>query len=540
MKLLFLLLSLPSILSAPSPIKVDPETNHFVDSYGRQRFFHGVNAVYKEEPYHPSTGEWNAEESMNSQDAKQLADWGFNVVRLGVLWSGLEPTQGTFNITYLDEIQKIVNTLKSENIYTILDMHQDVLSRAFCGNGIPLWAANIASNESKAFPLPVKMPYEVVDNGTPGTDGAPKIEDCLSKDFITYYFSGSVSKAFQSLYDNKYGLLDQFVKFWEVVVERFEEENYVLGYEIINEPWAGDIYSDPRRIFNAESSLLEPFYKRVHEAIRRIDDEKIVFYEPLTYDVWPVGFDSIPVGGDEYTDRSAMSYHIYCPLAGGSTTPLELKLACQVIDWDFFHQRVHDIKRIGGGGMMTEWGSLSNTNLDLAELNHILRLADDHLVSQVYWQYKDYHDITCTGDAGISLYPGGEIQDDKVKILARTYAEVVAGNTVTMKFHEKISRFNLVYEPNVKTSYIVEDVEEGAEEGEFAERTSVIRIDREHWYRRGVIVDVDWGEGPEGEVECSDDGRKVRLIHAEDVVEGQEISATVKPCYHLLHAMCTC
>lgn len=47
MKLLFLLLSLPSILSAPSPIKVDPETNHFVDSYGRQRFFHGVNAVYK-------------------------------------------------------------------------------------------------------------------------------------------------------------------------------------------------------------------------------------------------------------------------------------------------------------------------------------------------------------------------------------------------------------------------------------------------------------------------------------------------------------
>lgn len=156
-------------------------------------------------------------------------------------------------MTYLDEIQKIVNTLKSENIYTILDMHQDVLSRAFCGNGIPLWAADIASNESKAFPLPVKMPYEVVDNGTPGTDGAPKIEDCLSKDFITYYFSGSVSKAFQSLYDNKYGLLDQFVKFWEVVVERFEGENYVLGYEIINEPWAGDIYSDPRRIFNAES-----------------------------------------------------------------------------------------------------------------------------------------------------------------------------------------------------------------------------------------------------------------------------------------------
>ena len=227
------------------------------------------------------------------------------------------------------------------------------------------------------------MPYLIIDGGTPGTEGVPDMEECKGRDFITYYFSGSVSKAFQSLYDNRGGLLDGFVGFWEEVVRRFEGENYVLGYEvrrtaiflghtqlcthhtpqspqpssqIINEPWAGDIYSDPRRIFNAESKLLEPFYKRVHEAIRKIDDEKIVFYEPLTYDVWPVGFDTIPVGGEEYADRSAMSYHIYCPLAGGNTTPLELKLACQAIDWDFFHQRVHDIKRIGGGGMMTEWG----------------------------------------------------------------------------------------------------------------------------------------------------------------------------------------
>ena len=85
---------------------------------------------------------------------------------------------------------------------------------------------------------------------------------------------------------------------------------------------------------------------------------------------------------------------------------------------------------------MTEWGSLSNTGLDLAEMNHVLRLADDYLQSHIYWQYKDYHDITCTGDGGISLYPEGEIQDDKVKILARTYAEAVAGQTKKMKFHE--------------------------------------------------------------------------------------------------------
>mmetsp|Transcript_15781 Transcript_15781/g.32199 ORF Transcript_15781/g.32199 Transcript_15781/m.32199 type:complete len:176 (+) Transcript_15781:1348-1875(+) len=175
---------------------------------------------------------------------------------------------------------------------------------------------------------------------------------------------------------------------------------------------------------------------------------------------------------------------------------------------------------------MTEWGSLSNTGLDLAEMNHVLRLADDYLQSHIYWQYKDYHDITCTGDGGISLYPEGEIQDDKVKILARTYAEAVAGQTKKMKFHEKINWFFLNYVPSAS-----EDDEA---------RTTVVRVDREHWYTRGVEVDVDWGEGrEEGKVECSEDGREIRISH-EDATGDDEIKVKITPCRKLIKHMCTC
>ena len=223
--------------SLDTNILIDPSNNNFVDGLNRERFFRGLNAVYKKHPYHPSTSAtWDARETMNAQDARQIADWGFNVVRLGVLWAGLEPVQGTYNHTYLDEIETIVDTLSEEGIFTIIDMHQDLLSRRFCGNGIPDWAAKLAAQGSLTFPLPSHLPM-VLDKS-----GWPRMQDCLENDFVTYYFSSSVSRAFESLYGNRFGLLDSFKKFWMLTADRFKGKDHVLGYEIINEPWAGNIY----------------------------------------------------------------------------------------------------------------------------------------------------------------------------------------------------------------------------------------------------------------------------------------------------------
>ena len=83
---------------------------------------------------------------MNEIDAVLLSNWGFNVVRLGVMWSGLEPEENYYNTTYITEIKKIVKALGNEGVYTIIDMHQDVFSRDFCGNGFPNWSSIVALN----------------------------------------------------------------------------------------------------------------------------------------------------------------------------------------------------------------------------------------------------------------------------------------------------------------------------------------------------------------------------------------------------------
>ena len=39
-----------------NPLHINPETRFLVDSHGRTTMLHGVNAIYKVDPYIPSTG----------------------------------------------------------------------------------------------------------------------------------------------------------------------------------------------------------------------------------------------------------------------------------------------------------------------------------------------------------------------------------------------------------------------------------------------------------------------------------------------------
>ena len=47
--------------------------------------------------------------------------------RLGAMWTGVEPEEGYINQTYVNILKEIVKSYGDEGIYTILDMHQDVL-----------------------------------------------------------------------------------------------------------------------------------------------------------------------------------------------------------------------------------------------------------------------------------------------------------------------------------------------------------------------------------------------------------------------------
>jgi endoglycosylceramidase len=64
---------------------------------GRSKIFHGVNIVYKVSPYIPSSDKFDPELSLTDDELDNLVKWGFNFVRLGVMWEAVERSHGTFN-----------------------------------------------------------------------------------------------------------------------------------------------------------------------------------------------------------------------------------------------------------------------------------------------------------------------------------------------------------------------------------------------------------------------------------------------------------
>jgi len=52
-----------------------------------------------------------------------LAEWGFNIVRLGVMWEAVETSPGQYNETYISEINDLINALGDKGIYTLVDAH---------------------------------------------------------------------------------------------------------------------------------------------------------------------------------------------------------------------------------------------------------------------------------------------------------------------------------------------------------------------------------------------------------------------------------
>ena len=192
------------------------------------------------------------------------------------MWPGVEPTQNNYNSTYLDEIETIVKHLSAEKIYVILDFHQDLLHRKWCGEGVPDYIYDICHTsqpeDTPIFPLP-----SVNDTYPTDANGDPTLDACLSHMFATYYLSAEVSAAFECFYTSS-EVKTAFSGYWKVVVERFKEYPYVLGYELINEPWMGDIYHHHADLLPkyTEKEYLQPLYTYLHDVIRSLDKEKII------------------------------------------------------------------------------------------------------------------------------------------------------------------------------------------------------------------------------------------------------------------------
>ena len=102
--------------------------------------FHGVNVVL------PA----NIDEALTDEDIVNLDRWGFNLVRLGVVWEHIETKKGEYDTAYLEKVGELVNKLAAKGIYTLINVHQDFASSKTCGQGIPAFYATEVLSQEKS------------------------------------------------------------------------------------------------------------------------------------------------------------------------------------------------------------------------------------------------------------------------------------------------------------------------------------------------------------------------------------------------------
>ena len=186
----------------------------FVDSYGRERIFNGMNVVDKT-AYVP--GFVANEFSKDLFWVDEFKKLGFNIIRLGMTWSVVEPEKGKYNEEYLNSIEKIMDYCHEKGIYVYLDMHQDLYSpKSGDGDGAPDWA-------TACEPYTFKKAKFVWAEG--------------------YFWGKAVHKAFDNFWANEKvdgdGLIDCFAEMWKHVADRFKDHPALFGFDVFNEPFPG-------------------------------------------------------------------------------------------------------------------------------------------------------------------------------------------------------------------------------------------------------------------------------------------------------------
>lgn len=203
---------------------------NFIDGYpaNEQAMREGLLQVLGKEKYELFFRNFY-ESYFTEPDAEYIESLGLNLIRIPIHYRQFEDDmnpgvikEGAFQ--YLD---KVIDLCAKHNIYTVIDLH------ALPGSQNQHWHSDNPTHKAMFW----------------------------------------VYKEFQ----------DRAVHIWEVIADRYKDNPWVAGYDLINEP------SDP------SGEMVFPVYKRLYEAIRKIDQNHILFLEGNNYavdfdifkEIWP-------------------------------------------------------------------------------------------------------------------------------------------------------------------------------------------------------------------------------------------------------------
>ena len=449
-----------NIISITFQFSIDPTNRFILDNSGRYSIFHGGNVVVKLPPYLPTTDKFDYQYSLNTpEDLETMVRLGFNSVRLGVIWEAVEKAPGVYDYDYLDKVEQIINTLGEHNIYTMVDAHQDVFSRNFCGEGVPYFYVNQMGFDKKCDASALTRLLDLIgvcktlDDFGFRTDenGLPLIEDCVKHNFADYHYIAGFSASYRNFYQNKANIQDKFVEFWKTVVTRFKGNKYVLGYDLWNEPAPGGVMEDIKNMIPGRPDIKDilPVYRKVDTELRKIDPNYILFFENTPVpDTLPI-FGGIFLGsmsekpaGDEVPQ--VYNFHTYCCLSGtdtcahGEATYEKSISVCPTFHRKQLDKEIKTATNLNVPMFLTEFGACSDSKACYNEILSVIKITEENFISWSYWNYKPYGDHTTSAIEMVS-YEGiynddGTVQNIKEKGLSRAYVMYYQGKPIDFKY----------------------------------------------------------------------------------------------------------
>jgi endoglycosylceramidase len=352
---------LPALHAEPDPVR----GGRIVDALGREVILRGVNVNALVEYWAYDASRFTTY-PLTEGDADLLAAQGFDVVRLLLSWSRVEPLPGTYDEAYLDEVEAAVRLLESRGLYSIVDLHQDA------------WGPSLAARPGEscagigvpAFGWDGAPAWATFDGGRPRCAPGGQRE-----------LSPAVMAAFQAFWNDApgpggVGIRTRYARMLGHVAARLSRHAAVAGYDVMNEPNA--IWLAPGQL-----EALADLYGDAIAEIRAGEaaagaPRRLVFFEPAI--TWADFGEGAPPDFPR-DDQIVYSPHVY----QGGINALPLDRA------PFERARAEAAVFGGAPVVIGEWGSGPERAADPRDGYFDLHLAlqDEYRFGSTLWTWRE-------------------------------------------------------------------------------------------------------------------------------------------------------
>jgi hypothetical protein len=386
---------------------VGTENFRLVDGFGREIFVRGINARIEglfdvtfddgRVPLEPIPG-------FTQDDAEAMVRYGFNVLRLPINWSGLEPYEGQFSEAYFEKLDQVIDLSRDAGLYVLLDFHQDAWSKEIGEDGAPLWAI---------IPPPEQL-----------------LEGPLH-DLAARRVSPQVLNAYQGFFENRQGIQDRFLPVWKRIIDRYSDRSEVIGFEPMNEPLVSH--------FDQSQQTLHDFYRKLLSPMRELDNKHLLWMEP---DVIRNFGKSAPLLDEPFPDNNIVYCpHIY-PNAVDASTYEEWKI------WllENYGNMKNEANSWGAALVVGEWGVHPNSPEADGYIRAQQEAAKELSSGQMLWLWKEdsqgswgFYDFDETaGD--------WQVRENAVRLFGTPYVLAVPGTMISHNFDSEKAVLSFSFE----------------------------------------------------------------------------------------------